>query len=123
MPRLDEDSRLIPVLENLSQGFVAGISTEWTNATGPGSASEIKAEMVDDLARKHFPMCMRSLHENLRRDHHLKHFGRLQYGLFLKARRPIRKILAKLIMKLIVCRFLACLLKRPLHSGENLSVN
>jgi len=90
MPRLDEDSRLIPVLENLSQGFIAGISTEWSNTTGPGSASEIKAEMVDNLARKHFPMCMRSLHENLRRDHHLKHFGRLQYGLFLKARLPNR---------------------------------
>jgi len=89
MPRLDEDSRLIPILDNLSQGFVAGISSDWTNATGPGGASEIKAEMVDDLARKHFPMCMRSLHENLRRDHHLKHLGRLQYGLFLKARLPI----------------------------------
>ncbi|KXN85454.1 DNA primase large subunit [Leucoagaricus sp. SymC.cos] len=84
IPRLDEDSRLIPVLDNLSQGFVAGIASEWTNTTGPSTAGEIKAEMVDGLARKHFPMCMRSLHENLRRDHHLKHFGRLQYGLFLK---------------------------------------
>lgn len=27
---------------------------------------------------------MRNLHINLRRDHHLKHQGRLQYGLFLK---------------------------------------
>lgn len=27
---------------------------------------------------------MRHLHESLRRDHHLKHFARLQYGLFLK---------------------------------------
>lgn len=83
IPRLD-DSRLLPVLDNLSHGFVAGIASEWTNATGPSTAGEIRAEMVDDLARKHFPMCMRSLHENLRRDHHLKHFGRLQYGLFLK---------------------------------------
>ncbi|KAF9453209.1 DNA primase, large subunit [Macrolepiota fuliginosa MF-IS2] len=84
IPRLDEDSRLIPVLDNLSQGFVAGVASEWTNATEPGSSGEIRAEMVDDLAKKHFPMCMRSLHENLRRDNHLKHFGRLQYGLFLK---------------------------------------
>ena len=28
---------------------------------------------------------MRHLHESLRRDHHLRHFGRLQYGLFLKS--------------------------------------
>lgn len=40
--------------------------------------------MVDGLAGKHFPMCMRALHENLKRDNHLKYFGRLQYGLFLK---------------------------------------
>lgn len=84
IPRLDEDSRLIPVLDNLSQGFVAGIASEWANAAGPGGSGEIRAEMVDDLAKKHFPVCMRSLHENLMRDNHLKHFGRLQYGLFLK---------------------------------------
>jgi hypothetical protein len=27
---------------------------------------------------------MRHLHERLREAHHLKHFGRMQYGLFLK---------------------------------------
>jgi hypothetical protein len=27
---------------------------------------------------------MRNLHENFRKNHHLKHWGRLQYGLFLK---------------------------------------
>jgi DNA primase large subunit len=42
--------------------------------------------MVDGLAKKHFPMCMRTLHDNLQRDNHLKYFGRLQYGLFLKVR-------------------------------------
>lgn len=84
IPRLDEDSRLMPVLDNLSQGFVAGIASEWMNAAGPSSSSEIRAEMVDRLAKENYPMCMRGLHENLRRDHHLKHFARLQYGLFLK---------------------------------------
>ncbi len=28
---------------------------------------------------------MRHLHETLRKEHHLKHFARLQYGLFLKS--------------------------------------
>lgn len=84
LPRLDEDGRLVPILNNLSQGFLAGVPSEWGNPEGSGE--EIRADMVDDIARKHFPMCMRNLHENLRRDHHLKHFGRLQYGLFLKVR-------------------------------------
>lgn len=82
LPRMDEDTRLEPILDNLSQGFIAGIGSEWgaSESTGEG----IRAEMVDELAQKHFPMCMRNLHENLKRNHHLKHFGRLQYGLFLK---------------------------------------
>ncbi|KAF8163232.1 eukaryotic and archaeal DNA primase, large subunit-domain-containing protein [Crassisporium funariophilum] len=84
LPRLDEDTRLVPILNNLSQGFLAGISSEWATASASGNGEEIKAEMIDELSKRHFPMCMRALHENLKRDNHLKHFGRLQYGLFLK---------------------------------------
>lgn len=86
LPRLDEDTRIIPILDNLSQGFLAGVSSEWGNASSSGNGSEVTADMVDDIARKHYPMCMRNLHDCLRRDRHLKHFGRLQYGLFLKVR-------------------------------------
>ncbi|THH33873.1 hypothetical protein EUX98_g235 [Antrodiella citrinella] len=80
LPRLDEDTRIIPILDNLSQGFLAGASSEWGNAPAAGNGSELTADMVDDIARKHYPMCMRNLHDCLRRDRHLKHFGRLQYG-------------------------------------------
>ncbi|KAJ7156038.1 eukaryotic and archaeal DNA primase, large subunit-domain-containing protein [Mycena crocata] len=84
MPRLDEDTRLGGILDNLSQGFLAGVSSEWSAAPTDINGETIKAEMVDDLAAKHFPMCMRNSHQRLRKDHRLNHFGRLQYGLFLK---------------------------------------
>jgi DNA primase large subunit len=86
MPRLDEDTRLGGILDNLSQGFLAGVSSEWSAAPADMNGESIKAEMVDDLATKHFPMCMRNSHQKLRADHRLNHFGRLQYGLFLKVK-------------------------------------
>ncbi|KZT58067.1 DNA primase, large subunit [Calocera cornea HHB12733] len=84
LPRLDEDDRLMPVLEHLSRGFLAGVPSEYV---GPEDdfGETITADMIDDLALKHFPLCMRNLHDRLRKDRHLKHFGRLQYTLFLKA--------------------------------------
>jgi DNA primase large subunit len=82
--KLDEDTRIVPILENLSRGFLAGVPSEWNESSSSGNETNIKAEMVDEIARKHYPLCMRHLHGSLRRDHHLKYFGRLQYGLFLK---------------------------------------
>ncbi|XP_043488094.1 DNA primase large subunit-like [Polistes fuscatus] len=39
---------------------------------------------LDSLLSSVYPFCMRLIHENLRKDHHLKHGARLQYILFLK---------------------------------------
>ncbi|KAI1795763.1 DNA primase, large subunit [Ganoderma leucocontextum] len=82
LPRLDEDTRLVPILDNLSKGFQAGVSSEWAGKTE--GQEGLTADMVDEMAYKHYPACMRNLHMALRRDKHLKHYGRLQYGLFLK---------------------------------------
>ena len=82
LPRLDEDDRLTPILNHLSKNFIAPDSSY----TGTGAAiegAEITARNIDNLTQ-HFPMCMSHLHRTLRRDAHLKHYGRLQYTLFLK---------------------------------------
>ncbi|KAK7043599.1 DNA primase subunit pri2 [Paramarasmius palmivorus] len=84
LPRLDEDTRLLPILNNLSQGFLAGVSSDWVAPTGESNGDDLTADMIDELAQKHFPLCMRNMHQNLRKDRHLKHFERLNYGLFLK---------------------------------------
>ncbi|EPY50669.1 DNA primase large subunit Spp2 [Schizosaccharomyces cryophilus OY26] len=78
LPRLDEDDRLLPILNHLSKGFVAPELS--VAAAKPG---EVTADQVDSLV-PHFPLCARHLHNVLRKEKHLRHFSRLQYGLFLK---------------------------------------
>ncbi|BFZ64447.1 DNA primase subunit pri2 [Saitoella coloradoensis] len=78
LPRLDEDDRLVPILNHLSLGFTAPEYTASTTAVG-----EVTAAQVDSLVG-HMPMCMRNLHTALRKNKHLKYGGREQYSLFLK---------------------------------------
>lgn len=77
LPDLDNDERLVELLKQLH-----------TSYTGKdyvvGTKGSIPIESIDQLSKKSFPLCMRQCHEQLRSKHHLKHHGRLQYGLFLK---------------------------------------
>ncbi|PWY95682.1 DNA primase, large subunit [Aspergillus sclerotioniger CBS 115572] len=82
LPRLDEDDRLTPILNHLSKNFGSAESV-YTENEGFVDGAPITANNIDRLSQ-HFPLCMRSLHMNLRKNHHLKHYGRLQYTLFLK---------------------------------------
>lgn len=81
LPYLEEDTRLLPMLKNLSSAYI-GDSYTSKKASVDG---KLNLNEVDEAAKVSFPICMRHLNEGLRNDHHLKHFGRLQYGLFLKA--------------------------------------
>ena len=45
---------------------------------------EVSLNDIEDLASNSFPLCMQLLHKTLSKESHLKHNGRLQYGLFLK---------------------------------------
>lgn len=82
LPRLDEDDRLTPILNHLSKNFGSAESV-YSEGEGVVEGAPITAASIDHLSQ-HFPLCMRSLHTTLRKNGHLKHFGRLQYTLFLK---------------------------------------
>ncbi|KAF9927830.1 hypothetical protein FBU30_002833 [Linnemannia zychae] len=77
LPKMDEDDRLVPVLNNINKQY---LGREFTTSA---IAGEIQASDVDSL-KVHMPLCMEHLHNELRREKHLRHGGRMQYGLFLK---------------------------------------
>ncbi|CAO0803387.1 unnamed protein product [Mucor circinelloides] len=79
LPRMEEDDRLKPILLNVEKQYIGRNYNEIGEATG-----SITAKEVDSFIHHHAPLCMRNLHDSLRADKHLKHGGRLQYGLFLK---------------------------------------
>ncbi|KAF9735033.1 hypothetical protein PMIN03_005616 [Paraphaeosphaeria minitans] len=83
LPRLDEDDRLAPILAHLSQSFTAPEAAYSSSDANIDGLSAINAGAIDTLSQN-FPLCMQNLHMTLRANSHLKHYGRLQYTLFLK---------------------------------------
>lgn len=77
IPRLEADDRLAHFLKNLNTSYTG-------KDYSLNSKQLVPIECIDQLSIKSFPLCMRQCHESLRTHHHLKHNGRMQYGLFLK---------------------------------------
>ncbi len=46
--------------------------------------SGVSYDNIQNMAAKHFPLCMLEIHDNFKQVHSLKHWGRLQFGMFLK---------------------------------------
>ncbi|KAK6160422.1 hypothetical protein DH2020_003803 [Rehmannia glutinosa] len=78
MIREQEKDRLTPIVEALSTSYLG------PDYSQPKEHAEISLKDIDQVAKNSFPLCMRHLFEKLREDHHLKHGGRMQLGLFLK---------------------------------------
>ncbi|KAM6916089.1 DNA primase large subunit [Xenentodon cancila] len=78
LPAVQSDERLQPLLNHLSHAYVG---QDYSNQKNVG---KISLDQIDSLSGKSFPLCMRQLHQALREHHHLRHGGRMQYGLFLK---------------------------------------
>ncbi|XP_034504189.1 DNA primase large subunit [Ailuropoda melanoleuca] len=78
LPAVQSDERLQPLLNHLSHSYTGQDYSTQKNA------GKISLDQIDSLSTKSFPPCMRQLHKALRDNHHLRHGGRMQYGLFLK---------------------------------------
>ncbi|XP_031272815.1 probable DNA primase large subunit [Pistacia vera] len=76
--REQEKDRLTPIVEALCTSYLG------PDYSRPKEFGEISINDLDQLAESSFPLCMRHLFVKLREDHHLKHGGRMQLGLFLK---------------------------------------
>lgn len=77
LPHLDDD-RIENLLSHIHTAYIG------KNYDVDESKNPIMIDNLDKYSRKHFPMCMRHIHEVFKIEHHLKHQCRLQYGLFLK---------------------------------------
>eukprot|EP00347_Sterkiella_histriomuscorum_P019413 403341719 len=77
-----KDERISRLLLSLSNH--GAIDFNITEAKAPTDTDKIKLSDLDYYSRKSFPPCMKSLMTALRNKHHLKHWGRLQLGLFIK---------------------------------------
>lgn len=76
---VDEDDRLRPFLKQLNSLYTG---EEYTGSNVTTAA--VSLGDIENLSKESYPLCMRELHEQLRSEHHLRHGGRMQYGLFLK---------------------------------------
>ena len=81
LPIIEADERMPPLLGKL-QNAHTGPSYDSTAAHLLGG--KVTPDMIGALAPRSFPMCMRQVHSALTQEHHLKHWGRLQFQLFLK---------------------------------------
>ncbi|XP_053978780.1 DNA primase large subunit-like isoform X1 [Hylaeus volcanicus] len=74
---ISDDERLMSYVKSLPGAFSGMTRVVWTTTTTP-------VEKLDELSKTSYPLCMRTLHEGLRTQHHLKNSARIQYGLFIK---------------------------------------
>ncbi|KAL9328850.1 hypothetical protein ACSQ67_003853 [Phaseolus vulgaris] len=76
--REQEKHRLTPIVEALCSSY---LGPDYSQSR---EYADISLKDIDQVAKNSFPLCMRHLFDKLKEDHHLKHGGRMQLGLFLK---------------------------------------
>lgn len=78
---LHKDERVDPLLAIIPKQY---IGKDYSQTAASGRKHKVTLEDVEALSKRSFPLCMRTLHQRLRANHHLRHMARMEYGLFLK---------------------------------------
>jgi len=78
----EEKDRLAPLVEGLSQRYLGPDYSD--NSKLSTKIGSVTAADITRLSHESFPLCMVTMQAALHKDHHLKHTGRMQLGLFLK---------------------------------------
>ena len=78
-----KDSRMMDMLVNLSKIDLIDFNL-YEPQTIKITGDKITVQELDNLAPRSYPPCMKNLHSALIKNSHLKHWGRLQLGLYLK---------------------------------------
>lgn len=81
LPAVLRDERLGPVLGNMSKAY---LGPQYGDQGGALAGDQVRATEVAGLSSTSFPLCMSALQGALSGASHLRHEGRMQYGLFLK---------------------------------------
>ena len=80
----EEAAILTDMCANVYHNVVTVADNNKKAAAAEGKREKVTPDMVDSLS-KLFPPCMKATHIILRKKHHLKHYGRIHYSLFLKS--------------------------------------
>ncbi len=72
------DPRIQPIVTSLSKQYAAA------QYKPQALTGKVTPDQIPMLAKRSFPLCMENLHDHLGAESHLRHFGRMQFGLFIK---------------------------------------
>ncbi|AQZ18538.1 PRI2 (YKL045W) [Zygosaccharomyces parabailii] len=84
LPRLNEDDRLIPILQHLSSGYTISDYDQQGGAYGAEDGEFTAKNVYSKEIASNYPLCVKNLFAGLKQHHHLRYNGRQQLSLFLK---------------------------------------
>jgi len=77
--QIEDDERIYQLLQDFDKRHTGRSFGEKKD-----KENTVSVDMLPELSQKSFPLCMKNLYEVVKKESHVKHWGRLQLGLFFK---------------------------------------